>query len=86
MSQESVEVVKRGIAAHNAGDMDAMMRTYATDLDAFPDASAFPDAHPCHGREEFRAWRRTDHFCQFSELRIPRKDGVRGPVVVSRAD
>jgi len=27
-----------------------------------------------------------DSSDQFPELRIPRKDGVRGPVVVSRAD
>jgi ketosteroid isomerase-like protein len=56
MSREGLEIVRRGIADYNAGDMDAMMRTYAPDVEAFPDASAFPDAHPCHGRAEFRAW------------------------------
>jgi ketosteroid isomerase-like protein len=56
MSKDGLEIVKRGIAAYNAGDMDAMMHTYAPDVEAFPDASAFPDAHRCHGRAEFRAW------------------------------
>ena len=31
-------------------------------------------------------WAYRPLFVNFPELRIPRKDGVRGPVVVSRAD
>jgi len=56
MSQENVQIVKGAVDAYNVGDMDAFDGFYATDVEAFPDASAFPDAHPCHGRKEFRAW------------------------------
>jgi ketosteroid isomerase-like protein len=51
-----VKLVAASNEAYNSGDLDAMMSYYAPDVNAFPDASVFPEAGPLHGREEFRRW------------------------------
>jgi len=56
MSQENVEVVRAGIDAYNAGDIDTFIELHALDVVVLPDASVFPEAGPLHGREEFRGW------------------------------
>src|SRR2546430_10164390 len=56
MSQGNVEVVARMFRAYNAGDIDAMISFYALDLEAFPDASVFPEAGAVHGRDDWRRW------------------------------
>jgi ketosteroid isomerase-like protein len=42
--------------AYNEGDLDAVLEFYAPDVQAFPDASVFPEAGPLLGRKEFRSW------------------------------
>jgi ketosteroid isomerase-like protein len=50
MSQENVEIVRRGIEAWNAGDMDGLRETY--DPDAIMRlAEGWPEPGPCVGRE-----------------------------------
>jgi ketosteroid isomerase-like protein len=56
MSQANVEIVRRSLDAYNAGDIDASLSYFAADMEGFPDASAFPEAAPLHGREEYRRW------------------------------
>ena len=56
MSQENVEIVLAAFDAYNAGDLDAMMRFYAPDLEVLPDSAVFPESAPLHGVNEFRAW------------------------------
>ena len=55
MSRENVELVIAATDAYNAGDLDAMIRFYAPDVEAYPDAG-FPEARPLIGREEFMSW------------------------------
>ena len=47
--------VRASIDAYNAGD-EGWIELYAPDVEAFPDASVFPEAGPLHGRDEFRSW------------------------------
>ena len=50
MSRENVEIVRAGIEAWNAGDMDALRETY--DPDAIMRlAEGWPEPGPCVGRE-----------------------------------
>ena len=50
MSQENVEIVRAGIDAWNAGDMEALRETY--DPDAIMRlAEGWPEPGPCVGRE-----------------------------------
>jgi ketosteroid isomerase-like protein len=56
MSQENVELVLAHVAAYNAGDIDAWAEFLTPDVEAFPDASAFPEPGPLVGRDEYRVW------------------------------
>jgi ketosteroid isomerase-like protein len=56
MSQENVAVVLASFEAYNAGDLDALMGFYASDVEVLPDAAVFPESTPLHGLIEFRAW------------------------------
>src|SRR5207237_226033 len=40
----------------NAGDLDATIGFYASDVEVLPDPSVFPESAPLHGVSEFRAW------------------------------
>jgi ketosteroid isomerase-like protein len=54
MSPENAELVRAAIARYNAGDLDAHLALYAPDAEWVPDASAFPEAAPPHGRDEIK--------------------------------
>ena len=54
MWQEKVEIVRRSLDAHNAGDIDAALAYYSPDVEVFPDASVYPEPGPLHGRTEYR--------------------------------
>jgi ketosteroid isomerase-like protein len=54
MSQENVELVLAARDAYNAGHFDAFIELCAPDIEAFPDASVFPESSPIHGRHEYR--------------------------------
>jgi len=56
VSQENVKLIVAANHAYNAGDLDTVLEFYAPDIEAFPDASVFPEAGPLHGHDEFRAW------------------------------
>ena len=56
MSQANVEIVRQVIDAYNAGDLDLMLSFHASNMEAVPDSSVFPEATPRHGREEYRAF------------------------------
>jgi ketosteroid isomerase-like protein len=56
MSQENVKRVMEAVDAYNRGDLDAMFRSYAPDVEVFPDASMFPEAEPMRGPDAVRAW------------------------------
>jgi ketosteroid isomerase-like protein len=50
MSQENVEIVRTGIEAWNAGDMDALRETYDPDA-TMRNAGDWPEPGPFEGRE-----------------------------------
>ena len=50
MSQENVEIVRAGMEAWNARDMDALRETYAEDVVTWPPAG-WPEAGPFMGRD-----------------------------------
>jgi len=56
MSQENVELIQAFIEAYNAGEIDVTMDLCAVDVEAFPDASVFPETRPLVGRDEFGAF------------------------------
>jgi len=56
LAQENVDLVLASNDAYNSGDIDATLACFSSDIEAFPDASVFPDAAPLHGRQEFRRW------------------------------
>ena len=56
MSQENVELVLAAFDAYNDGDLDALMRFYASDVEVLPDPAVFPESTPLHGIGEFGAW------------------------------
>ena len=54
MSQENVELVRRGIEAWNRGDLDALLATLHPDLE-YVTTGVFPDLDPVyHGHDGFR--------------------------------
>ena len=50
MSQENVEIVRAGMEAWNARDMDALRETYAEDVVTWP-PTGWPKAGPFVGRD-----------------------------------
>jgi ketosteroid isomerase-like protein len=50
MSQDNVEIVRAGIQAWNARDMDALRETYAEDVVTWP-PTGWPEAGPFIGRD-----------------------------------
>ena len=42
--------------AYNGGDIDAVMSFFAPEVQAFPDASVFPEAGPLDGRDDLKRW------------------------------
>ena len=40
--------------AYNTGDIDASVSFFAPDVEAFPDASVFPESGPRHGHEDLK--------------------------------
>jgi ketosteroid isomerase-like protein len=56
VADENVAVVLASYETYNAGDLDALMGFYASDVDALPDSAVFPESAPLHGLIEFRAW------------------------------
>jgi len=56
MSRENVEVVRAGLAAWNAGDMDALRELYHPDVIVRP-LEGWPEPGPVAGREAvMRSW------------------------------
>jgi uncharacterized protein len=55
MSRENVEIVRRMVAAWNAGDIDGWLELCAPGIEVVfpPDV---PEPGPFHGRDELRAW------------------------------
>jgi ketosteroid isomerase-like protein len=55
MSQENVELVKRGVEAWSRRDLDGWLADYADDVEVVfpPDV---PEPGPLRGRQELRAW------------------------------
>jgi hypothetical protein len=55
VSSENVEVVRKAIAAWNAGDVDDWLEFFTPDIEVvFP--ADVPEPGPFHGRDELRAW------------------------------
>ena len=54
MSQENVEIVMAFFDAYNTGDIDASVSFFAPNVEAFPDASVFPESGPLHGHEDLK--------------------------------
>ena len=55
MSEENVELVRRGIEALNRRDIDAWLEGFHTDVEAH-DLPTMPDAPIRHGHDDLRAW------------------------------
>jgi ketosteroid isomerase-like protein len=55
MSQENVEIVRRGVAAWNAGDMDALRGLYDPSVIVRP-IEGWPEPGPFVGREAVMSW------------------------------
>ena len=49
-----MELVLAAFDAYNSGDIEATMSFFAPDVEAFPDASVFPEARSLHGREDLK--------------------------------
>ena len=56
MSQENVNLVLASNDAYNAGDIEALLRFCAADIEVIPDRSAFLEVAQLHGLEAFRDW------------------------------
>src|SRR5256885_2063040 len=56
MSQEDVALVLAFYATYNARELDAAVDLCAVDLNAFPDASVFPESGSLVGRDELRGF------------------------------
>ena len=54
MSETNVDLILAGRDAYNAGHFDAFIELCAPDIEAFPDATVFPESSPIHGRDEYR--------------------------------
>jgi ketosteroid isomerase-like protein len=48
--------VLAAVGAYDEGDIDAWAEFLAPDVEAFPDASIFPEPGPLLGRDQYRAW------------------------------
>ena len=55
MSQENVEIVRRGYGLFNSGDVDAWLATLSPDVE-LDERFLAPDATVYHGREGVRRW------------------------------
>ena len=56
MSDENVKIVRDSFVAFNRGDLDAFLGFWESDGDYYP-VRGFPEARPCHGREEIADFR-----------------------------
>jgi ketosteroid isomerase-like protein len=56
MSQEDVDLVLAFYATYNARELDAAVDLCAVDLNAFPDASVFPESGSLVGRDELQGF------------------------------
>ena len=56
MSQESVELARRGLAALNRGELDAVIDLCDPEIDWIATPGFLPDAEDFHGRAGVRAW------------------------------
>jgi ketosteroid isomerase-like protein len=56
VSRANVELVLAAVHAYNAGNIEAWAEFLAPDIEAFPDASIFPESGPLLGRDKYRAW------------------------------
>jgi ketosteroid isomerase-like protein len=54
MSQENMDLVAASIEVYNRGDLDALVGSYAPDVEAFP--AVFDSPEVLRGFEEFRRW------------------------------
>jgi ketosteroid isomerase-like protein len=68
MSQENVEVVRRGFEAFAQGGLDAMSDFWADDIDYRAIEGALDDRGPMHGKEAVRAHFQ-DWFDTFDDLK-----------------
>jgi ketosteroid isomerase-like protein len=55
MSQENLEMVRRGFAAWNSGDMDALRELYDPDV-ILRSLEGWPESGPFMGREAVMGW------------------------------
>ena len=78
MSQENVEVVRRGYDAWNRGDMNAHLALYSSDARVYP-LEDFADSQIRHGLQEIRRL--------FAELREPwERDEIEAKELVAAGD
>ena len=74
MSEENVEIVRRGTDAYNRGDVDGMLEDWAPDAVWDWSNSRGPDAGVYRGHDEIRAF--TERFlATWDEVRIEIVDG-----------
>jgi uncharacterized protein len=70
MSQENVEVVRRGWDAFNRGDLDSWLASYwADDIDYQAVEGALDDRGPMHGKDAVRAYVQ-DWLDTFDDLKV----------------
>jgi ketosteroid isomerase-like protein len=75
MSQENVEIVRRGTDAYNRGDLDGILENWASDAVLDWSNSRGFDAGVFRGRDEIRAhWQRL--LAAFDEVRIELVDVI----------
>src|SRR6476620_1182849 len=78
MSQEHVEIVRRGIDAYNRRDLDGRAECWTADLHPRAAEGALDDRGPIHGKAEMRAYLQ-DWFDTFDGLTVePRELIVAG--------
>jgi ketosteroid isomerase-like protein len=71
----NVDLIRAGIDAYNAGDIDAFIELHAPDVEVVSDPMEdFPEAGVMHGREEFRRWIEETR----SAWRVPRAEFIEG--------
>jgi ketosteroid isomerase-like protein len=73
VSQENVELTRRGVEAFNAGDLDRWIEFFAPDVEAFPDVSVWPESRALHGRAEYLSFM-TDVRNAWAQFRIDTVD------------
>ena len=70
MSQENVDIVRAGMEAWNARDMDALRETYAEDVVTWP-PDGWPEAGPFIGRDlVMRQWERMRELWDEDEVEM----------------